>query len=91
MLTSKTEAICLRLLIVVDTQHKKRQFPDIPRGASDDAEMALSRTLEPDPGHTGVGTEQSPLAMLFYSSLNLDLPDETSGVHLLWRVFQRHR
>lgn len=26
-------------------------------GHRNDAEMAVSRTLEPDPGHTGVGTE----------------------------------
>jgi hypothetical protein len=42
--------------------------------------MALSRTLEPDPGHTGVGTEQSPLAMLFFFALNLGLLDCMSGV-----------
>lgn len=67
-------------LNVIDSTTKTRHLPDIPRGASYDAEMALSRTLEPDPGHAGVGTEQSPLAMLFFSALNLGLRDCISGV-----------
>jgi len=41
----------------IDISPEKRQFRLIPRGASNDAEMAVSRTLEPDPGHAGVGTE----------------------------------
>lgn len=39
----------------------------IPRGASNDAEMAVSRTLEPDPVRTGVGTERSPSGTAFFS------------------------
>jgi hypothetical protein len=34
----------------------------IPRGALDSAEMAVSRTLEPDPGHAGVGTGKEPVS-----------------------------
>jgi len=41
----------------IDISPETRQFRLIPRGASNDAEMAVSRTLEPDPGHAGVGTE----------------------------------
>ncbi len=33
-----------------------------PRGAPCGAETAVSRTLEPDPGNAGVGTEQGPQA-----------------------------
>lgn len=41
----------------------------------DDAEMALSRTLEPDPGHAGVGTEIGVPRRFFSSPLHLDLRD----------------
>jgi hypothetical protein len=50
-------------------------FPPIPRGAPNGAEMAVSRTLEPDPGHTGVGTENASQGASFYSPLHLDLHD----------------
>jgi hypothetical protein len=49
---------CVSYMIDIAVKiHKGRV---IPRGASNDAEMAVSRTLEPDPGHAGVGTEKAP-------------------------------
>lgn len=53
----------------IDSRIKTRQFAAIPRGASYDAEMAVSRTLEPDPGRTGVGTETAAQSPLFSSPL----------------------
>jgi hypothetical protein len=75
---------------------KTDRFTNIPRGASNGAEMAVSRTLEPDPGHAGVGTETGAQGSLFFfalpgspfvwrSPMNISVfPDDT-----LWRAMVR--